>query len=260
MDKDTLIKFVEELYWEAFNANSYLLIMQQYRYFGTKYKDVMRLSPAFYQTIYDALQKACFMEIAKLFDKSKDTLSIGSLLIICKENLSLFPQYRTTVTVEDNGNTYTFPVPYKHHLKPQEERFFKDQVQNQLFDDQLSKDISVQIDLTFSQFIELYQKRFCSLSKKQKHIQVQRNKIFAHNDEQRILDTNNVYEKNPVFLCDLQELTEFALDVTRLILGSLTDICRATSCSNIGDWEATLILAQLGMKQRDEIFHQNQET
>ena len=67
MDKEKLIKLAEDLYQSAFDANAYYAIMMQYREMSKKYNDEMNLSPAFYQVVYGALQKACFMEIAKLY-------------------------------------------------------------------------------------------------------------------------------------------------------------------------------------------------
>lgn len=265
MDREKLIKLVKELHQEAFDANAYYLIMQQYRRFRKEYNDEMQLSPAFYQVIYGALQKACFMEIAKLYDKSSDVVTIGSLLKECQNNLSLFPEYRDTITVKDAGKEYSFPVPYYHHLKPEEECFFKEQVESQreifrILDVPSPDTTPVQVDLTFSEFLELYQKRFQSLSKKQENIRVQRNKIYAHNDVEHIMDDVIVYQRNPITYPDIQELTEFALDCTGLILGTLTDVCQATRDSNIDDWEGTLMLARLGLKYQDYDIEQRNET
>ena len=64
MDKEKLIKIAEELHQGAFDAKAYYLIMQQYRKNQRDYAEEMKVSPAFYHTVYDALMKACFMEIA----------------------------------------------------------------------------------------------------------------------------------------------------------------------------------------------------
>lgn len=77
MDKEKLIKLAEDLYQSAFDANAYYAIMMQYREMSKKYNNEMNLSPAFYQVVYGALQKACFMEIAKLYDKTKDVAKLG---------------------------------------------------------------------------------------------------------------------------------------------------------------------------------------
>lgn len=264
MDKEKLIKLAKELHQEAFDANAYYLIMQQYRRFHKDYNDEMRLSPAFYNAVYKALQKACFMEIAKLYDKSSDVITIGSLLKECQNNLSLFPEYRDTMIIKDDDKKYSFSVPYQHHLKPEEECFFKAQVESQrkifkLFDAPSPESAPVQVDLTFSEFLGLYQKRFKSLSKKRENIRAQRNKIFAHNDVKHIMDDEIIYQQNPITYPDLQELIDFALDCTGLILGTLTGVCQATRYSNIDDWEGTLMLARLGLKYQDYDIEQKRK-
>lgn len=85
MDKETLIRIAEELHQGAFDAKAYYLIMQQYRKNQRNYAEEMKVSPAFYHTVYDALMKACFMEIAKLYDTSNGVVSIGTLLVKCEE-------------------------------------------------------------------------------------------------------------------------------------------------------------------------------
>ncbi len=108
MDKDTLIRIAEELHQGAFDANAYYLILQQYRKNQREYAEEMKMSPAFYQTIHGALMKACFMEIAKLYDSSNGVVSIGTLLAKCAKNQDLFPTYRETMTVEHDGQH--FPI------------------------------------------------------------------------------------------------------------------------------------------------------
>jgi len=251
--KDDLIKIAHELHQEAFDANAYFLIMEQYKKFRKKYKEEVQLSPAFYGVIYTALQKACFMEIAKLYDGSKYVITIGSLLRECQESIELFPEYRGTWKVKDHGIEYTFPIPYQHQLRPEEECFFKERVESQrkifrLLDTPSPDTAPVKVDLTFPQFLELYQKRFRSLRKKQEKIRIQRNKIYAHNDAERIQNIDAIIQEHPISYSDIQELIQFALDSTGLIVGSLTDVCEPTQYSNIDDWEGTLILARLGRK------------
>ena len=65
------------------------------------------------------------------------------------------------------------------------------------------------------------------------------------------LAEENVWDKNPVTYPDIQELIDFALDCTRLILGALTGVSRAVSYGNIDDMEGTLMLAKLGLKYQD---------
>ncbi len=253
MDKEQLIKLAEGLYQEAFDANAYFLIMRQYGKMEKEYRPEMSLSPAFYSVVYEALQRACFIELAKLYDRTKGAYSIGTMLNFCKDNLAFFSEYRDTVEIEDDGKKYVFPVPYQHNLKPAEERFFKEEVRTQrdfykIFDTSSADTAPVTVELTFSQFLELYQKRYSSLSKKRENMSEQRNKIYAHNDRKGIFNQEEILEKNPLFYTDMQELIEFALDAAGLIVGALTGICKARSYANIDDWEGTLMLARLGLK------------
>ena len=116
-DKEQLISFAEKLYKEAFDANAYYLILQQYQKNQHDYPEEMKISPAFYHSVYEALIKACFMEIAKLFDASNDAVSIGTLLTRCTEHQDFFPEYRETMNVEYGGRTFSYPIPYQHRLR-----------------------------------------------------------------------------------------------------------------------------------------------
>ena len=264
MDKETLIRIAEELHQGAFDAKAYYLIMQQYRKNQHNYAEEMKVSPAFYHTVYDALMKACFMEIAKLYDSSNGVVSIGTLLAKCEENQDLFPKYRETLTVDHDGTTFSYPVPYQHQLKPQEECFFKDRVEADrklfaAFDIPDADNVPVRVDLTFPEFLDLYQKRFNGLSKKRDNIRMQRNKLYAHNDEQRIVNSENLPDRYPISYPDVQEMIDFALDCTGLILGILTDVNRAKQYSNMDDWEGTLMLTRLGLKYREYDFQQSEK-
>jgi len=256
LTKDEILKMAEKLYQEAFDANSYYLIMKQYGQNYNDYESEVQLSPAFYQTIFNALQNACFMELAKLYDKSNDVFSIGVLIKGCQESISLFSEYRRTLKEEFEGQEYTSQIPYQHELKPEEECFFKEQVRSQreilrLFDMTSANMSPIRVDLKFSEFLDLYYKRFCALSKKQKNLRVQRNKIYAHNDMDKLSDVDEILKKNPICYADIQELTDFALDVTRLIIGCLTGICKPDKYVNIEDWKNTLRTAELGLKYQD---------
>lgn len=264
LDKNQLIDFAEKLYQEAFDANAYFLIMQQYRNNQKEYQAEMRLSSAFYSVVYEALQKACFIELAKLYDRTNGAYSIGALLKTCQDNISFFPEYRDMVEIEDNGEKYTFPVRYQHNIKSVEECFFEKEVHSQrefykIFDVPNADTIPVTVDLTFSEFLKLYQKRYSALSKKRDNLSEQRNKIYVHNDVKGILDANEILKKNPLFYEDMKELIEFGLDATGLIIGTLTGICKAEKYSNIDDWTGTLMLVRLGIKYQDYDLEQKEK-
>lgn len=239
MDKKTLIRIAEELHQGAFDAKAYYLIMQQYRKNQRNYAEEMKVSPAFYHTVYDALMKACFMEIAKLYDSSNGVVSIGTLLAKCEENQDLFLLRLELVLVWDRVET--------------DRKLFT------AFDFPDADNVPVRVDLTFPEFLDLYQKRFNGLSKKRDNIRIQRNKLYAHNDEQRIVNSENLPDRYPISYPDVQEMIDFALDCTGLILGILTDVNRAKQYSNIDDWEGTLMLTRLGLKYQEYDFQQSEK-
>lgn len=264
MDKEMLTRYARELYQGAFDANQYFLLMQQYKQHRQNYLAEIQLSPVFYGVVYGALQKACFMEIAKLYDQSSDVVSIDFLLKECQENISLFPEYRNHFTIKDDGKEYSFPIPYQHQLRPEEERFFKDRVESQRAIFEIlhmpeSETAPVTIDLTFQEFLELYRKRFHSLKKKRLYVHVQRNKIYAHNDQKRVKDIDSVLNNNPITYSDIQELIDFALDCSGLILGILTGEENVTQYADINDWDNTLWVAQLGLKYQEYDLKQKLE-
>lgn len=129
MEKENLIKLAEHLYQSALDANAYYAIMMQYRELRKKYEDEMKISPAFYQVVYGTLQKACFMEVAKLYDATD--VSMKQLLQCCRDNRALFPEYRDIVMVKEDDREYFFQVPYQYYLNPTEECFFENEVKIQ---------------------------------------------------------------------------------------------------------------------------------
>ena len=92
-----------------------------------------------------------------------------------------------------------------------------------------------------------------------KSSKMQRNKLYAHNDEQRILSNENLTDRHPILYPDVQEMIDFALDCTGLILGVLTDVNHATQYSNIDDWEGTLMLTRLGLKYQEYDIQQREK-
>ena len=271
MDKYELIKIAEYLHQEAFYANCYFEIIQQYYNVRKEYEQEYQLSPAFYNFVLTALQKACLIDVAKLYDKSLNTINIGSLINLCKENLDLFPEYQEQSEIAICGVKHSFNIPYQHYLKPEEECFFMEIVERhkqeikfwEEFGDtdifgELSSDFyKTKVELKFSDFLDLYNKRFCSLSKKQEKIRVQRNKIYVHNDKTTILDTDSVLKENSIASLDIKEMIEFALDVTILVLNILTGEIIPRGIKNMDDWDNTLYFANLGLKHQKEYLEKN---
>lgn len=115
MEKDDIINLAQGLYQQAFDANCIFSMICQYKDAEKNYKDVLGYFPAFYSITYNSMLKACFMELAKLYDNT--LTSIGGLLRVCAEDVSVFPKYHKTIEYEIDGEKYTSEVPYQHNLK-----------------------------------------------------------------------------------------------------------------------------------------------
>lgn len=251
-EKKFLIKISEELYEDAFSANSYYLILTQFEKLNEKYNEEINLSPAFYSVTYNSLVTSCFIKLAKLYESSDDVISIGTLLAHCKKNPNLIFNTTETTTINEND---THTKKFHHILSPEEELFYKDEVKRQReFFKSLGKEnwdkMRVGIYTTNEELFELYQKRLNSLSKKIKNIRVQRNKVYAHNDKNRILLNEQPWKANPISFSDIQALIDFALDLTIFINCELTGVCHPKESVDIHDLERTLEYVRIGLKKR----------
>ena len=83
--------------------------------------------------------------------------------------------------------------------------------------------------------------------------------VYKRQDEQRIVNSEKLPDRYPISYPVVQEMIDFALDCTGLILGILTDVNRAKQYSNIDDWEGTLMLARLGLKYQEYDFQQSEK-
>ena len=72
--KEKIINISERFMQEALEANCYYDIIKQYSENKQKYYEEMSFSGAFYTYTYNALIVAVFMELAKIYDRNKDSV------------------------------------------------------------------------------------------------------------------------------------------------------------------------------------------
>lgn len=247
---NNILSIANMLHSEALEANSYYLIMQQLRKLRVEYDSEIRISAAFFVNTYKAMLDACFMQIAKLYDNYKTSLTLGKLIETCINNSSLFPEYRFQI-VDEEGKSDTINVPYRHIVKP-DEVFYFNKREPDCFNETCATKAPVcdyqSVDLTFPDFLNLYKEKLHSYNKVINRVEEQRNKVFAHNDEIIIYDINGFLNKNPISYDDIKTLIDFAFDCTELIIGRITDIQKARQYDNIDDLEGALKLIRLGLK------------
>ena len=92
MKKEDSLRLSEQFMQEAFQANCYYDIIKQYSENSKEYQEEIAFSSVFYTYTYNALVVATFMELAKIYDRNKDSINIKGMMDICKVHISLFPE------------------------------------------------------------------------------------------------------------------------------------------------------------------------
>ena len=257
MEKEKIIKLADAFMQEAFQANCYVDLINQYSRNVKEYFDELKISGAFYSYTYNALVIATFMELGKIYDRNRDSVNIKQLLDDCKEKKNLFPQQRM---FEINGENKAFP--YQHTVTVDEKEFFvleidKQRPINEMFG---NPDFQITVNMSVDKYFELYEWKYKKIEPIIQNLLKQRNKIYAHNDKRFIGNIEEVIGKFPVSKNDIDSLINFAIEFCRFVLALLTGIYRADKPVNIEDWEGTLKLVRLGNKYRDiEIENQKKK-
>ncbi len=244
--KDNTLCLANNIYEQALKANTYWKLLNQYYININKYNDAMNFSPAFYNVIYTSLVESLFLNLSKIYDVNEDSITIRTLLT----SLEL-------ITVNDLNDyvksKYEFlNNKFQHQLKPNEECFFEEQVSEQKRVCKL-RDIKythTMIDLNLEQLYELYVKKFNSLKHIRDNLIVQRNKIYVHNDKETNFEFDTIYQKKAINNIAIDKLIDYALDLSRYIIEILTGVLKADTYVNMNDWEATLMLVNIGHKYK----------
>ena len=79
------------------------------------------------------------------------------------------------------------------------------------------------------------------LTPKLNNLKTQRDKVYAHNDSQKMEDIEKLIHKNPVLIKDMEELIKLVTEVLQYIYALLTKIVRNKVVKDISDWENTLL-------------------
>lgn len=257
MDKEALVKIAEKTYSEAEDAYIYRAIMRQYIQHANNYPDVLKVSAVFHETVYRALVESCFMKVAKLYERTDSTVSVGTLLKQCEENIEFFPEYQETITISQDDKKCPFKIRYQHQLEKKEEVFYKDRVSSErqifaIFNYPDAENVPIRVDLTFPELLDLYKKRFHSYRKHIESIRIQRNKIFAHNDMGVLINDETLQKKHPVLNKDIDEMIHFALTCTSDILSIIKgEIQNDLRWQWLDDLENTLVLTRIGIKYHE---------
>lgn len=257
MTKTEIIHLAINIYEEALRANSYWNLLKQYKENVSKYNNEMNCSPAFYNVIYTSLVESLFLNLSKIYDVNNKSLTIKTLLKGTETITIDYLDEHVRAKYELCGNKLQYP------LNSLEECYFKDEVSEQkriceVYD---IEHIITTLNLDLKEIHKLYTKRFNSLNKIRNNLVTQRNKIHIHNDKEINFNFEDIYQNQPISNEDADKLIGFALDFSRYCIEILTGVSKPETYVNMNDWEATLMLVNIGQKYQlthiDEMLNDN---
>lgn len=243
MNQEELLKYATYLHREAFNANCYLSLLKQHNENCKRFSKEMKLSYIYYAVTYNALIDALYLNLAKLYETSGNTIGIKKLLEGCK-NADLFLKEDTySVPGFQDGEILEIEHLKEHQIAPDEECFFQEEIAlHKLSLECLGyeKSTPALIKLRKLELIDLFLKKCNSMSKEIERLREMRNKIYAHNDTESILDVETIKKKNALDIANAQKLINLALDVCIFVIETLSGKTELRIHPCIDDWIETL--------------------
>ena len=241
-DVEKILKYTKNIHMQALTANSYLFLMNYYNENYKSYKDEMNCTPAFWAMTYNSWYDSCFMFLARMFDVSSDVAGIRQLRELVGNNTSLL-------------GTEKISFPMRKH---DEKIFGKEvEVQDALFDilDIEDKRRNYYFDATGVEMVDIFSKKFSSMSKILDKLRDQRNKIVAHNSGEIEFDENKLKQIKRLSLDDENLLITYALDFTQFITYAIKKEYLPIKYGNIEDIDFVMHFIHDGyekMKERDK--------
>lgn len=169
----------------------------------------------------------------------------------------MFPKYNKTSFVDPETNeTEIIKMPYVHRVTNDEIDFFKDELDiikatESLFLENLNP---LSVEMTVDRYFELFYWKYDKIETKIEYLIKQRNKVYAHNDEDKIFKIDQILQKYPIHYKDAESLISYALEVSGFSVAMLTDINKVKLPNNIKDWENTLNLVKDGKQYQKDKF------
>lgn len=204
----------------SMDVNHYFLVYKQYsdNYHESEYLETIRLSPAFYGVVQSALFEALFVTLGRIYDsQDKRSISIKNLYDFVLQN----KQEITSIAkwgIYDN-------IPEELKKAFSKEKYFDEQ-------------------------LEKYGERYSELEPTIKKMRNSRNKLFAHNNKDIIMNDNGEFKSSQLTVQEVVKLINFSLEFSRMLVGYLTDVSKPEKAINIDDWNNTLFYAKQGYESK----------
>lgn len=243
-DKDLLIKMADGLWNEVVSANSCLLILLYYREaLCTGFVGEYNCSAAFHSIVQQALSDTLFMNLAKLYDTSskggRSVISVGHLIRECRAHVDVFPDHHpgglsAGWNFRVNSDDYKYlqsTFPDKHFVPVEfivEWPYYVNLAVLEIFD-------------VFDARLHRYKRAISNLTQR-------RNKSYAHNDGTLCFDTSEFFKENDILWSDITKLLDLAYEICNFVLGTLTNVSKPRSYTNVDDIRNLFHVLRLGRR------------
>lgn len=252
---EDIVNIANGIYQEAFYANCCFDLIKQYRKNVKTYKKEMGISSTFYNITYCALQDACIMALARIYDEHKQANGIDCLWDLCTKNKDLFPKRNVFEVVDEIGNSVPYDEPFLHKYSKAEinivrksNKKFSFEVtenikQNEIPSDELN---GISVETTKDDFFVIYSLKKEDVEQEKEYLKKQRNKIYAHNDKQVNFNAETILSQYPLDDDKIEKLIRVAMDISKFVISQLSKIEKAEKCFGIEDLENTLKILKGG--------------
>lgn len=251
MTKDEILHLAKGLYDEALLAQTYFSFIKQFNEFqsSNKYNSEINISPCFYQISYGAWLRALVMELAKMCDSEKKYNTLKALKEVLKDINPEEDFFGSNLEMFLNNNKLVyFPI------EPSELKIIPKQY-GAIYEMFVNEKIKViPLQLPYEECVKFFNKKWCSISKEREKLRQHRNQIFAHNGFEANFNFEHANKDYPLHYSDIECLIDYAMTLTRFVIGMLTDVSKPTQYSNSNDWEVTLIAVREGQIRINEQF------
>lgn len=230
--------------------------IKQFNSLSKDYSDELSVSSSFYSDVMDSLLIAVFISIQRIYEKSKDSSSVSIIKLLkkCKDNLNIFPKYSQAYIYDG----YTDNEPWRWEISKIDLAYLKEKYPNIYKKCDLT---SKWVNITPAILIDLHEWKYQNFNDNNKlnYLYTQRDKIFVHNDKKAMNDFEKITSDNPLSYQDLDDLIQFSLNFSHMILLMLTNTNYAFEPTNYDDWESTLKYVRKGFEKEKSDLEKKKE-
>lgn len=227
MTEEQLLKGFSAVYRIAFDANNYYELLMQYDKCLKENQEIVKFSPAFWGVTKAALSYACLMDVAKLYDNTKNVISIE--VFFSKESFLFLSNL-------ESEHTITKYNLYKMLGLPLDEN-----------------DYSRYNDLSVQEILGVLSRIKKDLHDKIELLRTYRNKAYAHNDKDRVVSPDDFKDIPALERESMKSLVDFAMNTCRVIRFLITGSYGTTQYANIDDIHGVFQLLQFGMYEQKKM-------